>query len=84
MAYFALYPTRAARWGTPGRAAESALNVALIAFGGYTLVAGTYVRAIRLFLRQEHTDGVGRQTSVQSIIVDSRGGKVFSCASNGF
>lgn len=80
MAYLSMRRGRDARWGTTRRALETALNYALIAFGAYTLVAGTYVRRPRC--GSISADVV--QVSVKSIIVDSKGGRVFSCASNGF
>ncbi len=43
MAYLTLYPG-AKRWAGPWRSAETLLNYAIIIFGFYILVAGSYVR----------------------------------------
>ncbi|KAI0745069.1 transmembrane amino acid transporter protein-domain-containing protein [Earliella scabrosa] len=42
MAYLTLYPGKS-RWAGPWRSAETLLNYAIIVFGVYVLVAGTYV-----------------------------------------
>jgi hypothetical protein len=43
MAYMTLHPG-AAKWAGARRSAETVLNYAIIAFGFYVLIAGTYVR----------------------------------------
>ncbi|KAJ7491160.1 transmembrane amino acid transporter protein-domain-containing protein [Mycena latifolia] len=65
MAYLILYPP-ATRWATPWRSAETLVNYALILFGFFMLVAGTYV-SIQSIIDSYNASAVG---------------SVFSCASN--
>ena len=45
MAYLTLYPG-AKKWAGGWRSAETVLNYAIIGFGFYILIAGTYVRFV--------------------------------------
>ena len=86
MAYLSLYPG-ASRWAGRGRSAETLLNYALIVFGFYVLIAGTYVSSpvpLSSDAINHLADCLLRaQTSIKSIIIDYTGQEVFTCVSNG-